>query len=81
MIPEALIIICTICMILLFDYVFLSASLNIEDPSAERQAFFSLSKYIEDMNYQCKYVIICKLSKEKLLYDTKFNNVCMRSYP
>jgi len=64
MILEALIIICTMYVILLFDYVFLLASLNIEDPSTERQAFFSLSKCIEDINHQCKYVIICKLRKE-----------------
>jgi len=49
MIPEALKIISTMCMILLSDYVFPLASLNIENPGTERRAFFSLSKRIEDM--------------------------------
>ena len=58
-----------------------SASLNTENPSTERRAFFNLSKHIEDMNYQCKCVAPYKLHKEKLPHDTKFNNVCVRSYP
>ena len=81
MIPEALAIISTMCMILLSDYVFPSASLNMENPGTERQAFFSLSKCIEDMNHQCECVAPCKLSKGKLLRDTKFDNVRVRSYP
>ena len=75
MIPEALTIISTMCMILLSDYVFPLASLNTENPSTERQAFFSLSKHIEDMNHQCECVDPCKLSKGKLPRDTKFDNV------
>jgi len=58
-----------------------SASLNMENPGTERQAFFSLSKCIEDMNHQCECVAPCKLSKEKLPCDTKFDNVRVRSYP
>jgi len=64
MIPEALTIISTMCMILLSDYVFPLASLNMENPGIERQAFFSLSKYTENMNHQCECVAPCKLSKE-----------------
>ena len=81
MIPEALTIISTMCMILLSDYVFPSASLNMENPSTERQAFFSLSKCIENMNHQCECIASCKLCKEKLPPDTKFDNACVRSYP
>ena len=81
MIPEALTIISTMCIILLSDYVFLSASLNIKNPSTERRAFCSLYKYIEDMNHQCECVVPCKLSKEKLHCDTKFDNIRVRSYP
>jgi len=68
MIPEALTIISTMCMILLSDYVFPSASLNMEISGTERRAFFSLSKRIEDMNHQ----FFSLLSKE---------NVRVRSYP
>jgi len=81
MIPEALTIISTMCMILLSDHVFLSASLKMENPGTEKQAFFNLSKCIEDMNHQCECVAPCKLSKEKLPHDTKFDNICVRSYP
>ena len=79
-IPEALTIISTMCMVLLSDYVFPSASLNMESPGTERQAFFSLSKCIEDMNHQCECIVPCKLSKKKLPCDTKFDNVRVRSY-
>jgi len=75
MIPEAL----TIIRLCLWQQI--SASLNTENPGTERQAFFSLSKCIEDMNHQCECVAPCKLSKEKLLPDTKFDNVRVRSYP
>jgi len=81
MIPEALKIISTMCMILLSDYVFPSASLSIKNPGTERRAFCSLYKHIEDMNHQCECVVPCKLRKEKLPYDTKFDNVRVRSYP
>ena len=58
----------------------LSASLNIKNPGTERQAFCSLYRHI-DMNYQCECVASCKLSKEKLPHNTKFDNVCVRLYP
>ena len=58
-----------------------SASLNTENHSTERRAFCSLYKRIEDMNHQCECVVPCKFSKGKLLRDTKFDNVRVRSYP
>jgi len=65
MILEALAVISTMCMILLPDYVFPSASLNMENSGTEIQVFFSLSKHTEDMNHQCECVALCKSSKEK----------------
>jgi len=57
----------------------LSASLNIKNTGTKRQAFYSLYRHI-DMNYQCECVASCKLSKEKLPHNTKFDNVCVRLY-
>jgi len=57
-----------------------SASLNTENSNTERRAFFNLSKHIENMNHQCEYVAPCKLHKEKLSCNTKFDNVRVRSY-
>jgi len=55
----------------------LSANLNIKNPGTKRQVFCSLYRHI-DMNYQCECVASCKLSKEKLPHNTKFDNVCVR---
>ena len=52
-----------------------SASLNIKNSGTERRAFCSLYKH------QCECIAPCKLSKEKLPRDTKFDNVRVRSYP